>query len=88
MMGGEIAEADPRRRRNDWLGFCQARTAARLRKVGDEPQDERANPSARRPTWERVRGFNPRRPRRHRRRHRRDHSSLPVVCPQTVPTSP
>ena len=38
MMGGEIAEAAPRRRRNDWLGFCQARTAARLRKVGDEPQ--------------------------------------------------
>ena len=86
MMGGEIAEAAPRRRRNDWLGFCQARTAARLRKVGDEPQDERANPSAWRPVWERVRGFSPR---RHRRRHRRDHSSLPVVCPQkAVPTTP
>ena len=38
MMGGEIAEAAPRRRRNDWLGFCQARTAARLWKVGDEPR--------------------------------------------------
>ena len=36
----------------------------------------------------RVRGFSRPRPRRHRRRHRRDHSSLPVVCPQTVPTSP
>ena len=84
MVGGEIAEAAPRRRRNDWFGFCQARTAARLRKVGDEPQDERANPSAWRPAWERVRGFSPRR----HRRHRRDHSSLPVVCPQAVPTSP
>ena len=36
----------------------------------------------------RVRGFSRPRPRRHRRRHRRDHSSLPVVCPQTAPTSP
>ena len=86
MMGGGIAEAAPRRHRNDWLGFCQARTAARLRKVGDEPQVERVDPSARR--WERVRGISPRRPRRHRRRHRRDHSSLPVLCPQAVPTSP
>ena len=81
MMGGEIAEAAPRRRRNDWLGFCQARTAARLRKVGDEPQDERAKPSAWRPVWERVRGFSP-------RHHRRDHSSVPVLCPQAVPASP
>ena len=88
MMGGEIAEAAPRRRRNDWLGFCQAHTAPRLRKVGDEPQDERANPSAWRPAWESVRGFSPRRPRHHRRRHRRDHSSVPVLCPQAVPTSP
>ena len=39
MMGGEIAEADPRRRRNHRLGFCQAHTAARLRKVGNKPQD-------------------------------------------------
>ena len=39
MMGEEIAEADPRRRRNNGLGFCQAHTAARLRTVGDEPQD-------------------------------------------------
>ena len=51
-MGGEIAEAAPRRHRNDWLGFCPAHTAARLRKVGDEPQDERANPSAWTPAWE------------------------------------
>ena len=58
-VGGEIAEADPRRRRNDWLGFCQTHTAARLRKVGDEPQDERANPSAWRPAWERVRDLAP-----------------------------
>ena len=46
MMGGEIAEAGPRLRRNDWLGFCQARTAARLRKVEGDPQDERADASA------------------------------------------
>ena len=52
MMGREIAEAAPRRRRNDWLGFCQARTAARLRKVESEPHDERANPSVWRPAWE------------------------------------
>ena len=84
MMGGEIAEAAPRRHRNDWLGFCQARTAVRLRKMGDEPQVERVDPSAWRPAWERVRGFSPRR----HRRHRRDHSSLPVLCPQAVPTSP
>ena len=41
------------------LGFCQARTAARLRKMADEPQDERANPSAWRPAWERVRDLAP-----------------------------
>ena len=58
----------PRRRRNDWLGFCQARTAARLWKVGDEPLDERANPSAWRPAWERVRGFSRRQCHHHRRR--------------------
>ena len=46
---GNCGGAAPRRRRNDWLGFCQAHTAPRLRKVGDEPQDERANPSAWRP---------------------------------------
>ena len=55
MMGGEIAEAAPRLRRNHGLGFCQARTAARLRKVGNEPQDERFNAPALRPAWEGVR---------------------------------
>ena len=75
MMGGEITEAAPRRRRNDWLGFCQARTAARLWKVEDEPQDERANPSAWRPAWERVRGFS----RCQRHHHRRRLSGRPWI---------
>ena len=52
MMGGEIAEADPRRRRNNGLGFCQAHTAARPRKVEGDPQDERADASVWRPAWE------------------------------------
>ena len=46
MMGRGIAEAAPRLGRNDGLGFCHAHTAARLRKMGDEPQDQRANPFA------------------------------------------
>ena len=75
MMGGEIAEAAPRRRRNGWLGFCQAHTAARLRTVGDEPQDERANPSAWRAVWQRVRGLS----RRQRHHHRRPLSGGPWI---------
>ena len=52
MRGGEIAEAAPRRRRSDGLGFCHARTAARLRKVEGDPQDERAEVSVWRLAWE------------------------------------
>ena len=80
MMGGEIAEAGPRRRRSNGLGFCHARTAARLRTVGDEPQDERADAPAwravwQRVIWQRVRGFS----RRQRHRHRRRLSGRPWI---------
>ena len=75
MMGGETADADPRRGRNDWLGFCQAHTAAYLRKVGDEPHVEGANRPAWRAVWQRVRGFS----RRQRHHHRRPLSEGPWI---------
>ena len=77
MMGGGVAKglhADAGM--TGWV-FARRTPPHAYGRWGTSPQDERANPSAWRPAWERVRGFSPR---RHLRRHRRDHSSLPVLC--------